>query len=216
MSQFITLFRKEILLEWRQPYAIGGILLYVLSTVFVVYLSFQNITPPAWSALFWIIALFASVNAIAKSFVQENGKRQLYYYSIANPLAIIFSKILYNTILLFNLLVLAYAAMTAVAGNKLVEPTIFWLAILLGSIGFAITFTFIAAIAAKASQSGTLMAVLSFPVIIPILLELIKLTIIAIGFARDTTWIHDVYILLAIDALLLALVLLLFPFLWKD
>ena len=86
MSQFFTLLRKEILLEFRQRYAIGGILLYVVSTVFVVYLSFQQVKPPVWNALFWIISLFAAVNAVVKSFVQESGKRQLYYYSLASPI----------------------------------------------------------------------------------------------------------------------------------
>ncbi len=216
MKQFSALFRKEILLEWRQRYAIGGILLYVLSTVFVVYISFQNVKPQAWNALFWIISLFASVNAVAKSFIQENSKRQLYYYSLANPIALILSKIVYNTALLLALSILAFGAMIVVAGNPIIDTPIFALAIGLGSIGFSITFTFVSAIAAKASQSGTLMAILSFPVVIPILLELIKLTTIAIGFAKDTSWLNDVYILLAIDGILLALVVALFPYLWRD
>ena len=63
------LFRKEMMLEWRQKYALGGILLYVTSTVFVVFLSFVKVLPDVWNALFWIISLFASVNAVAKSFV---------------------------------------------------------------------------------------------------------------------------------------------------
>ncbi|MEY4927538.1 MAG: cytochrome c-type biosis protein CcmB [Bacteroidota bacterium] len=216
MKQFSALFRKEILLEWRQRYAIGGILLYVLSTVFVVYISFQNVKPQAWNALFWIISLFASVNAVAKSFIQENSKRQLYYYSLANPIALILSKIVYNTALLLGLSILAFGAMIVVAGNPIIDAPVFALAIGLGSLGFSITFTFVSAIAAKASQSGTLMAILSFPVVIPILLELIKLTTIAIGFAKDTSWLNDVYILLAIDGILMGLVVVLFPYLWRD
>lgn len=216
MRQFSTLFRKELILEWRQRYAIGGILLYVVSTVFIVYLAFQQVKPQAWNALFWIISLFAAVNAVAKSFVQENGKRQLYYYTLANPIALILSKISYNTLLLLGLAGLAFAAMTLVVGNPIIDFSVFGIAVLLGNLGFAITFTFISAIAAKANQSGTLMAILSFPIVIPILLELIKLTTIAIGFAKDTSWGHDVAILGAIDAILIALVLLLFPFLWRD
>ncbi len=216
MSQFFTLLRKEILLEFRQRYAIGGILLYVVSTVFVVYLSFQQVKPPVWNALFWIISLFAAVNAVAKSFMQESGKRQLYYYSLASPIAIIYSKIFYNTLLLSILAVLTYATMSVLVSNPIVEPSLFWLTMLLSSVGFSITFTFISAIAAKANNSGTLMAVLSFPVILPILLELIRLTIISIGFAKDSSWYKDVLILTAIDFILLSMVYILFPFLWKE
>ena len=216
MNQFFTLLRKEILLEFRQRYAIGGILLYVVSTVFVVYLSFQQVKPPVWNALFWIISLFAAVNAVAKSFVQESGKRQLYYYSLASPIAIIYSKIFYNALLLSILAVLTYATMSVLVSNPIVEPSLFWLTMLLSSVGFAITFTFISAIAAKANNSGTLMAVLSFPVILPILLELIRLTLIAIGFVKDSSWYKDVLILTAIDFILLSMVYILFPFLWKE
>ena len=216
LTATLALLRKEIVLEWRQRYAIGGILLYVFSTIFVVYLSFQHVKAPAWNALYWIIILFASVNAIAKSFVQESGKRQLYYYTLAHPTTLVLAKIIYNTLLLFGLAVLAYGTMCVFVGNPIVVPLVFWVAMSLGSFGFAIAFTFISAIAAKANNSGTLMAVLSFPIILPMLLELIRLTVIAIGLLQDTAWLKDVYILLALDTILLTLVFLLFPFLWRD
>ena len=96
-TQIKFLIRKEIMLEWRSKYALNGILLYVVSTVFVCYLAFRQVSSAqTWNALFWIIMLFASVNAITKSFIQENRARQLYYYTIASPKAIIISKIIYN------------------------------------------------------------------------------------------------------------------------
>ena len=211
-----TLFRKELLLEWRQRYAIGSIVLYVVSTVFIVYASFQNIKAPAWNALFWIIQLFAAVNAVAKSFVQESGKRQLYYYSLAHPLHLIAAKVVYNTLLLFLLAVLAFATMTVFVSNPVVEPAIFWGAVALGSLGFAAAFTFVSAIATKTGNSGTMMAILSFPVIIPLLLSLLKVSTAAIGLTQDTALYKDFLILGSIDAILLALIYLLFPFLWRD
>ena len=78
----------------------SGMLLYVVSTVFVCYLSFglrrNQLTPIVWNTLFWIIILFAAVNAIAKSFSQERYGRQIYYYNLCSPQAIIMSKIIYN------------------------------------------------------------------------------------------------------------------------
>ena len=102
-SQVKFLVRKEIVLEWRSKYAFNGILLYVVSTIFVCYLSFKKVDPITWNALFWIIMLFASVNAIAKSFLQENKGRQLYYYSITSAKAVIISKIIYNVLLMLLL-----------------------------------------------------------------------------------------------------------------
>src|SRR5688500_15798690 len=105
-SEVIGLIRKEIILEWRFRYALNGILLYVISTVFVCYLSFKQVNPASWNALFWIILLFASINAVTKSFIQENRGRQLYYYTIASPRAIILAKIIYNMFLVLLLSVI--------------------------------------------------------------------------------------------------------------
>lgn len=210
------MLRKELTLEWRTKYAVSGILLYVFSTIFIVYTSFIQVQPNVWNALFWIVVLFASVNAIVKSFVQENSNRQLYYYQLANPTAVILSKILYNIGLLLLLSVLSWLAFSVVAGNPVRETGAFFLALFLGSVGFSITFTFVAAISGKADNSATLMAILSFPLVIPILMTLIKLSAHALGLLQDTNTESDVLILLAIDFILLGMAFLLYPFLWKD
>ncbi|MCP4443208.1 MAG: ABC transporter permease [Aureispira sp.] len=211
------LLSKEIRLEWRQRYAISGILLYVFSTVFVVYITLgQQIGGAVWGAFFWVIVLFASVNAITKSFVQENSKRQLYYYTLSNPMAVIVSKMLYNSLLLLLIATLAYGVFSILMGNPIVYADIFWLTILLGSLGFGITFTFISAISSQASQSATLMAVLSFPVVLPILMILLKLTKLALNLMTDTAYYTDMLMLLLIDVILGSLIIILFPYLWRD
>src|SRR5471030_3011626 len=114
-NQTWNLVKKEVLMEWRSKYAFNGVLLYVVSTVFICYISFNSTGgfsgsksySVVWNVLFWIIMLFASVNAIAKSFMQESKSRLLYYYSIASPQAIILSKTVYNILLMSLLSILA-------------------------------------------------------------------------------------------------------------
>jgi heme exporter protein B len=213
---FLTLLQKEFLLEFRQRYAISGIVLYVLSMVFVVYVASIKVQPQVWNILFWLIVLFASINAVVKSFVQESGARQLYYYQIAEPSVLLLAKILYNTLLLLVLSFMAFGVYSLVAGNPVKDFSLFVLVLLLGSLGFAISFTFIASIAAKANNSATLMAILSFPVILPILMTLIRLSAIALRLIQDTSYQRDIVNLLAIDAILITLTFVLFPFIWKD
>lgn len=211
------LLKKEWQLEWRTKYALSGILLYVFSTIFIVYIAFTGkIQAQSWNTLFWIIVLFASVNAVVKSFIQENSNRQLYYYLLANPTAIILAKIIYNTLLLLIISLLVWAAFGFITLNPIVDVPQFLLAVVLGSVGFSITFTFISAISAKANNSATLMAILSFPLVIPILLTLVKLSGNSIGMFRDTDINGDIAILVAIDLLLVGLALILYPFLWRD
>ncbi|HFC00405.1 MAG TPA: ABC transporter permease [Phaeodactylibacter sp.] len=210
------LFKKELTLEFRQKYAISGILLYIFSTIFVVYTSAISVGPKEWNVLFWIIILFASVNAVAKSFVQESGGRQLYYYTLVNPIAIIISKMLYNTLLLLLLSFLAYGIFSLVIGSPVRDNNLFFLAIFLASLGFSITFTFISAIASKANNSASLMAILGFPIIIPILMTLVKISSNALALMQDSSIDKDIMILLSIDLLMAGAALLLFPFLWRD
>jgi heme exporter protein B len=210
------LLRKEFLLEFRQRYAISGIVLYVFSMVFVVYVASIKVAPPVWNILFWLIVLFASINAVVKSFVQESGARQLYYYQLADPSMLLLAKILYNSVLLLVLSTLSYATYALVAGNPVKDAPLFVLVLTLGSIGFSIAFTFISAIAARANNSATLMAILSFPVVLPILLTLIRLSQIALRLLQDTSYSKDIINLLAIDAILMTLTFVLFPFVWRD
>jgi len=223
-NQTWHLFKKEVLLEWRSKYAFNGVLLYVVSTVFVCYISF-SLTPGftssagypiAWNVLFWIIMLFASVNAIAKSFIQENKGRLLYYYSIASPQAIILSKTLYNILLMSLLSILALVVYLLFFNNTIGDPLFYFLSVILGSISFSTVFTMISAIASKAGNNGTLMAILSFPVVIPVILVLIRLSKSAMdGLDRSVSY-GNIGVLCLINVIVIATSLLLFPYLWRD
>ena len=216
IKEVLTLLQKDFTIDFRQKYAIGGILLYVSSSVFVVYLSFVKTDPTVWNVLFWIISLFASINALMKSFVQENSTRQLYYFQISNPIAILLSKIIYGFLNLILINLLTWLTLALMLNNPIKDLSIYFLTIMLGSFSFAITFTFIAAIAIKAQNAATMMAILSFPVILPVIILLIGLSKNALRISSNTAWTKDIFMLLGIDAILLALCLVLFPFLWKE
>jgi len=224
LNQTWNLLKKEILLEWRSKYAFNGVLLYVVSTVFVCYISFHlspgfsgsSGYPIVWNILFWIIILFASVNAIAKSFVQENKGRLLYYYSIASPQAIILSKTIYNILLMSLLSVLALLVYLLFFPNDIGDPLFYFIAVLLGSISFSTVFTMISAIASKAGNNGTLMAILSFPVIIPVILILIRISKSAMDGIERSLIYGNIGILFAINLIVIITSLLLFPYLWRD
>ncbi|TDS15748.1 heme exporter protein CcmB [Sphingobacterium paludis] len=216
LQQIKTLVYKDIVLEWRSKYAINGILLYVVSTVFVCYQAFKSVDTFVWNALFWIILLFASINAISRSFVQESPHRQLYYHTLVSPRAVILSKIIYNSLVMLVLSIIAYAVYAVTFKQPIGDPLLFTCAVLLGSISFASVFTMISGISAKAGNNSTLMAVLGFPVIIPLLIVLIKLSNNALtGLDRGISS-GELVVLLAINVITITISLLLFPYLWRD
>jgi len=215
-SQVKQLIYKEIVLEWRSKYAINGILLYVVSTIFVCYLSFKEVDPITWNTLFWIILLFAAINAISKSFVQESRGRQLYYYTLASPKAIILAKIIYNVLLMLLLGTSAILVYTVVFKNPVGDPLFYFLAVLIGSVSFSSVFTMISAISSRAGNNGALMAVLSFPVIIPLLILLIKFSKNAMDGLDRSVSMDEIGVLAAINVIVVTVSLLLFPFLWRE
>lgn len=216
MQQIKSLVIKDITLEWRSKYAINSILLYVISTVFVCYQAFQSVDTLVWNALFWIILLFASINAISRSFVQESPYRQLYYYSIASPQAIIISKVIYNMLLMMFLSVIAYIIYSLIFENPVGDPLLYFVTVLLGAMSFATVFTMVSGISSKTGSNSTLMAILSFPVIIPLLIVLIRLADNALkGLERSVSY-KEIAVLLAINLITVTISLLLFPYLWRD
>ena len=217
LKEVKTLVHKDLILEWRSKNAINSIFLYVISTVFVCYQAFKSVDNTLmWNALFWIILLFASINAISRSFVQESQYRQLYYYSITGPKGIILSKIIYNTILMVFLSVIAYFTYSIIFKNPVGDPVLYFIAVLLGSISFSTVFTMVSGISSKTGNNSTIMAILAFPVIIPLLIVLIKLSNNALqGLDRGIS-MREIVLLLAINVITITVSLLLFPYLWRD
>lgn len=216
----ITLFQKEFTLELRQKSVAAGLVIYLFSTAFICYLTFRLrenlVTPLVWAALFWITILFTLINSIAKSFIGEKRGREIYYYSIAKPTNIIISKISYNfllaTVLSFSGFLLFYIFL----GMPIEDVSIFAFTILLTSLGFAASLTLLSSISAKASNSSILMAVLSFPVVISILLVAIKISKNCIdGLGWDASW-DELLTLAAINCLVSAMSYLLFPYIWRS
>ncbi len=203
------------MLEVRQQYSFYGILLYIGSTIFVLYMAMNEPESKVWNGLFWVIQLFICINAVAKSFLQESRGRMLYFYSIASPADFVLAKLLFNSLLMLLMSLLSLLLFTLFLGNPIQKVGPFIGLVLLGGWSLSLIFTFLAAIAAKAQQNAAIMAVLGFPLITPQLLLLMKLSNAA--FAPLLTITSDsILLLVALDLLVILLAVILFPFLWKD
>lgn len=216
MNPIFALIQKDVTIEWRQRYAINGILLHAISSTMVVFLSVKMLNAPTWNAIYWIVLLFSSVSAVAKSFVAESTGRQLYYYGIVSAQQLIVSKLIYNAVLTTFLAMLCLFTYSLFLGFPVQNTAYFLLIIGLGAIGFSSTFTLLASIASKSGNGNLLMPVLSFPVIIPLLLVAIKAAKKAVDGIDPSLITKDLLVLLAINTLIITLSYILFPFLWKD
>jgi heme exporter protein B len=170
-----------------------------------------------WNTLFWITQLFICINAVAKSFLQESRGRMLYYYTIASPVQFMLAKLCYNVLLMLAMNMINLLLYTALMGNPTFSFGLFLLISLLGAVGLSLVFTMLAAIASKAMQQASLMAILGFPIILPQLLLIIRLSKTAFSEVfRNGVPVQLILLLVALDVMIVLLSLILYPFLWKD
>jgi heme exporter protein B len=212
----IALLRKDLLLEIRQQYTFYGVLLYVASTIFVLYLAMGQPEAVVWNGLFWMIQLFVCVNAVAKSFLQESSGRMLYYYTISGARNFIIAKLIFNAALMMVMSVTSLLLFYLMMGDVLQYPLRFTGTVCLGGTSLSLVFTFLAAIAARAKQNAALIAILGFPLIIPQLLLLMRISNTAFSDVIQGGYLQMSLLLSGFDVLVVMLSIILFPFLWKD
>jgi heme exporter protein B len=216
MKKIVALFKKDLLLEIRQQYTFYGILLYVGSTIFVLYLAMGQPEALVWNGLFWMIQLFICVNAVAKSFLQEGRGRMLYFYSLAGARDFIIAKLVFNVLLMAIMSIVSLLLFQLLLGNPLEHALKFFAIATFGGLGLSLVFTFLSAVAARAQQSSALMAILGFPLIIPQILLLMRLSHTAFSDVFQASTLQIALLLASFDILVIALAIILFPFLWKD
>lgn len=209
-----TLVKKEFLIDFRQKYPIAGIVLYIFATIYIGYLAFQGlITPSTWNALFWIITLFSFITGLSKSFIGEE-RRSLYYFLTVPPGILLTGKLIYyflygvTLILLIGLCFQIFMPFPSTSASL----SLFFFNLILGSIGLSSAFTMISAIASRTSNPSTLMAVLGFPVIIPLLLLSVTISRKILLGAKLVDIQGSMTYLISVIVIIIAVSFILFPY----
>ncbi len=212
-----ALIKKEFQLEFRQKSTLAGILVYIVATVFISALCFNGkVDKITWNALFWVIFAFIAVNVSGKSFMQETKGKGLYNYLYYSPRNFILSKIIYNMLLMVVLSFLTFFFYSWFVYNKVDDMGMFLLSLFFSSTAFSGVLSLMSAIASKANNNISLMAILSFPVLMPLLLVSVKLSKHAIdGLAWSVSYKY-LLILIVLNFVVVALATLLFNYLWKE
>lgn len=216
LRQIVVLIKKEFLLEWRQKHTLFGVLLYVSCTVFVIYMMAGQPESRIWNALFWIAQLFVTVNTVAKGFLQEGESRLRYYHVLVPPVWYMLSKMIYNLILMLSMALISLLLFNVLLGNPVINFGVFLGVSCLGAASLSLLFTFLSAIAAQARQNAALMAILGFPIAIPLLMILSRLSLTAIAPVLQEGWWGMIGLMAGMSVLIIGLASILFPFLWKE
>ena len=219
INKILTILQKEIKIEFSQGHLFFSVILYIVSSTYVIYLSFQPsglYDTETWVSILWILILYGSITSVSKSFFQESGNRNYYYYYVLSADELIISKLIYNFLFIVFVTLLTFVFFTFLLGNFIISYSFFLLLLLIGSLSISNCLTLISAIGHQVKNNSILISILSFPVIIPILILLIKLSKIA---SSEFSWNlvqTDIYLLILLNIILIALTKILFNFLWRN
>jgi heme exporter protein B len=148
--------------------------------------------------------------------MQESRGRLLYFYSVVHPRYFIAAKLLYNMLLMAIMSIIALVSCIVFLGNPIINVWYFVGVVMLGGISLSLLFTMLAAIAAQANQNAALMAIMGFPIMMPLLMMLANIARSAFVPVYQPGLLNMFLLLMGMDVLIIGLAMILFPFLWKD
>lgn len=220
MARSLAVWRKDIRCELRTRYAINAVMLFGITTLVVVSFAVgqKHLQPEVHAALFWIIILFSAMSGLAHVFVREEESRTATMLRLtADTTSVYLGKLGYNMVLVALLQVVITPLFLILTDVILYDPSVFVVIVVAGSIALAGATTLIAAIISKASVKGALFAVLSFPILLPLLIGLINGTAKVFsaaggGFEAVSS---ELQLLFSYAVIMITASLLLFEYVWE-
>lgn len=219
-SKAYNLFLKDFKSELRTRYAINALAMFIIVAISVILFSIGNekINENLTAGLFWVVIFFTAMSGLSRAFVSEEERgTTLTLQLIASPSTVFSGKLIFNIILVF-----AMNAVIAVLYGALFEDfvitnfSLFITTFILGNIGLAVSSTIIAAIIAKAGAKGTLYPVLSFPILLPLILTCVQLTLFSFDGTSFEKSKYELAIVVSYDVIMITVSYLLFDFIWKE
>lgn len=219
VAEAAAVFLKEWRCELRTRYALNTIALFAVTTLVVVSISLGPVgTAPGerrtvLPVLLWLILLFAAAAGLPRSFVHEEETHTATALRLAaTPSALFCGKLAYSLTLLAAIELLVTPLFLAMVQLPVTSPGTLAATLAVGGYGMAAGSTLVAAIVGQARGKGTLFAVLSFPILLPLLLLVIEVTRSAVGGDPSEGVLRQ---LLLYDGSVTVASLLLFPAVWN-
>lgn len=219
-SKSYSLFLKDFKSELRTRYAINALAMFIIVAISVILFSVGNekISPSLTGGLFWVVIFFTAMSGLSRAFVSEEERgTSLTLQLIAAPSTVFLGKLLFNIILVFAMNTIIAVLYSAIFEAFIIQNfVLFLVSFVLGNIGLAVSSTIIAAIIAKAGAKGTLYPVLSFPILLPLILTSVQLTLFSLDGIAFERAKFELAIVVSYDIIMLTASFMLFDFIWKE
>lgn len=219
ISKSLAVYAKDMRQELRSKYALNAILMFGVTTLTVVSFSLgqSGLPPKLLSALFWIVMFFSAMSGLAQAFIREEETGTALALRLnADPDPVYLGKLFFNVTLMTILTVIITPLFFIFTDAPTDNLGPFLAVLILGMSGLCSSTTLVAAIISRASVKGALFAVLSFPILLPLLMVLVRATEkvwLGMSFSAVST---ELQFLLAFTVIMTTASILLFKFVWLD
>jgi heme exporter protein B len=179
VSQAWAVLTKDLLTEVRVAAASTAVGMFALVTLAVVSYAVgsASLDPVLEASLLWIVLFFSSSVGLSRTFVkEEETKTALALRLTANPSVVFGGKLAFNCLLMFLLALLLVPLYIILMSVSIPSPLLFIAVLGVGLLGLAGGSTIIAAIISKVRVKGPLFGALTFPVLLPLLMLLVRTT----------------------------------------
>lgn len=215
----LIVLKKDLKSEYRTRYAISSLFLFVFITINLIYFTIgsKEIEPILLSALYWIVIFFAAMTGLGRTFISEEEKSTILFLKLfSNPLSVYFGKLLFNIILISLVNIISVLLFLLLIESFVIyNYLIFFLNLLISGIAIASGTTLLSALISKANGKSSLLPILSFPVLLPVLIIATELTKATLHPELEPDF-NDLIIILSYTGALITSSYLLFDYVWKD
>jgi len=221
-----AVFAKEVRTEWRTRVALSSTVLFAVGALTLIGMALRvngvgAVGQAVPGVLLWVLLLFTAATGLGRAFVVEEERgTALALRLTARATAVWTGKFAANAALLLALTVLTTPPLLTLFNGKVANLSLLFCVLILGALGIAAVFTMTSALVAQSSAKGGLLAVLSFPILVPLLTAGVHGTLAALGIGNPQGLFSagqgDVQILVSYMVIAITASLMLFDFVWND
>lgn len=218
LKDALTIARKDIKNELKTKQMIGMMLVFAALVMIIFSFAFDptnNMVKAVVPGLVWVITVFAGILGLNRSFVSELENHSLTGLRSApiDSASIYIGKVLANLFLVTIVQLVSIPVLFILFGYRFHGSYLwFMLIVVIGTLGFIIVGTFLAALAANAKNSEMLLPVLLLPLISPLIIAGVQATRIVLEETDMSACLSWLQLMGAYDLIFLAACFMLFEF----
>jgi heme exporter protein B len=169
---------KDLAVEWRSREVISAMLVFSLLVIFIFNFALEldaQARASVTSGVLWVTLVFAGTLGLNRSMATEKDRGCLDGLLLApvDRTAIFFGKVLSNLAFMLLVAVIVLPVYSLLYNTNLFIGGLL-LVVLLGSVGYVVVGTLLAAMAVQARTRDILLPILLFPVILPLLVSAVR------------------------------------------